>query len=145
MGESTKVQVWVACECRGILTHAVTRSGHFKSCFSFRGLTVKLTKPWTPEIFVEFYCVARNKPIRREITKPQTGTVICLWFWGLLAYPELCYDWPVPREVAPLSSLASTQSTFLKFFRCSQFSGFESSFLNNQPWVQFCFICCWTS
>ena len=31
-------------------------------------ITVKLTQPWTPEIFMECYCVARNKPIRREIT-----------------------------------------------------------------------------
>ena len=44
---------------------------------------------------MECYCVARNKPIRREITKPQTATVISLWFWGLLAYPELYCDWPV--------------------------------------------------
>ena len=57
-------------------------------------LTVKLTKPWTPEIIMECYCVARNKPIRHEITKPQTATVINLWFWGLLAYPELYCDWP---------------------------------------------------
>ena len=27
-------------------------------------ITVKLTKPWTPEIFMECYRVARNKPIR---------------------------------------------------------------------------------
>ena len=57
--------------------------------------TVKLTKPWTPEIFMERYYVARNKPIRREIhdiTKLQTATVLNLWFWGLLAYPELYCD-----------------------------------------------------
>ena len=29
---------------------------------------------------MEYYCVARNKPIRREITKPQTAAVISLWF-----------------------------------------------------------------
>ena len=62
------------------------------------GFTVKLTKPWTPEIFMECYCVARNKPIRREITKPQTATVISLWFWGLLACPELYCDWPVHNQ-----------------------------------------------
>ena len=61
-------------------------------------LTVKLTKPWTPEIFMECYCVARNKPIRREITKPQTATVISLWFWGFLAYPELYCNWPVHNQ-----------------------------------------------
>ena len=61
-------------------------------------ITVKLTKPLTPEIFMECYCVARNKPIRRKITKPQTATVISLWFWGLLAYPELYCDWPVHNQ-----------------------------------------------
>ena len=59
---------------------------------------VKLTKPWTLEIFMECYCVARNKPIRREITKPQTATIISLWFWGLLACPELYCDWPVHNQ-----------------------------------------------
>ena len=34
----------------------------------------------TPEIFMACYCVARNYPIRREITKPQTPMVISLWF-----------------------------------------------------------------
>ena len=33
--------------------------------------------------------------LRREITKPQTATVISLWFWSLLAYPERYSDWPV--------------------------------------------------
>ena len=47
---------------------------------------------------MECYCVARNKPIRHEITKPQTATVINLWFWGLLAYPELYCDWPVHNQ-----------------------------------------------
>ena len=60
--------------------------------------TVKLTKPWTPEIFMECYCVARSKPIRRVITKLQTATVISLWFWGLLACPELYCDWPVHNQ-----------------------------------------------
>ena len=61
-------------------------------------ITVKLTKPWTPEIFMECYCVARNKPIRCVITKPRTATVIKLWFWGLLAYPELYCDWSVHNQ-----------------------------------------------
>ena len=69
-------------------------------------LTVKLTKPWTTAIFMECYCVARNQPITREITKPLTATIISLWFWVLLAYPELYCDWPV------------------KLFRCSRFSNF---------------------
>ena len=37
---------------------------------------MKVTKPSTPEIFMECYCVARNKPIKREKTKPETATVI---------------------------------------------------------------------
>ena len=47
---------------------------------------------------MECYCVARTKPIRCEITKPQTATVINLWFWGLLAYPEFYCDWPVHNQ-----------------------------------------------
>ena len=43
-------------------------------------ITVQLTKPLTPEIFMERYCVWRNMQIRCEITKPQTATVISLWF-----------------------------------------------------------------
>ena len=61
-------------------------------------ITVKLTKPWTPEIFMECYCDARNKPIRCKITKPQTASAISLWFWGLLAYPELYCDWPLHNQ-----------------------------------------------
>ena len=47
---------------------------------------------------MECYCFARNKPTRREITKLQTATVISLWFWGLLVYPELYCDWPVYNQ-----------------------------------------------
>ena len=50
-------------------------------------VTVKLGKP---EIFLECYCVARKKPIRREKTKLQAGTLISLRFGGLLACPDLC-------------------------------------------------------
>ena len=32
-------------------------------------------KTWTPEIFMECYCVASTKPIECEITKPQTAMV----------------------------------------------------------------------
>ena len=47
------------------------------NCFEINvTVTVTLTKPWKPEIFVECYYVVRSKPIRREITKPQTATVI---------------------------------------------------------------------
>ena len=65
--------------------------------FFYVSVTVKLTKPWTPEIFMECYCIVRNKPIRHKITKLQTATVISL-FWGLLAYPELYCDWPVHNQ-----------------------------------------------
>ena len=47
---------------------------------------------------MECYCVVRNKPIRCMITKPRTATVIKLWFWGLLAYPELYCDWSVHNQ-----------------------------------------------
>ena len=55
--------------------------------------TVKLGKPWTPEIFLECYCLAREKPIRREKTKPQARTLVSLWFCGQFACPDLCCDW----------------------------------------------------
>ena len=63
-----------------------------------------------PEIFMACYCVARNKPIRCEVTKPQA---VC----GLRF---ACISWT-------LLWLVSTQSTFLKFSGCSRFSEFESN------------------
>ena len=67
-----------------------------------------------PEIFMECYCVARNKPISWEITKPQTATVISKFFVMFA-----CISWT-------LLWVASTQSTFQTFFRCSRFSKFDS-------------------
>ena len=43
---------------------------HLKQRQNKATFAVKLTKPRTLEIFMGCYCVARNKPIRREITKP---------------------------------------------------------------------------
>ena len=37
-------------------------------------LTMKLPKPWTPEILLECYCVAREEPIRHGKTKEQAAT-----------------------------------------------------------------------
>ena len=43
-------------------------------------------------IVMECYCVVRKKPISQEKTKPQTAAaVISMWFWGLLACPELMW------------------------------------------------------
>ena len=50
-------------------------------------------KPWTPELFLECYCVARRKPIKCEKTKPQARTLISLWFCGRFACLDLCCDW----------------------------------------------------
>ena len=41
-----------------------------------------------PEIFLECYCVARKKPIKCEITKPQERKLFSLWSCGLLASPD---------------------------------------------------------
>lgn len=41
-------------------------------------LTMKLRKPWTPEILPECYYVAREEPIRHEKTKEQAATIILL-------------------------------------------------------------------
>ena len=61
----------------------------YKSTF-----TVKLTKPWTPEIFMECFCVAKRQPVRREKPKPQTT----LWFCGLLTCLELHCDWSLHKK-----------------------------------------------
>ena len=45
-------------------------------------VAVKPGKPWTPEIFLEYNCVARKKPIRREKTKPRATTLTSLCFYG---------------------------------------------------------------
>lgn len=49
-------------------------------------ITVKLRKPFTPEIFMLCYIcvVARKNQSGVRNTKPQTATVISLWFCGLL-------------------------------------------------------------
>ena len=47
---------------------------------------------------MECYCVVRNKPIRHEVTRLQTATVISLWFLGLLACHELYCEWPVHNQ-----------------------------------------------
>ena len=87
--------------------------------------TVKLTKPWSPEIFMECFCVARNKPIRHEIhdvTKLQTATVINYLICGF----EVCL-----RNLSFIVT-ASIQSTFLKLFRCSWFSEFDTKRKHDQ-------------
>ena len=50
---------------------------------------MKLTKPRTPEIFMECYCVARNKPIRCKITKPQTAIVITVVKFVVLRFARM--------------------------------------------------------
>ena len=57
-----------------------------------------LTKPWTPQIFKEFYCAQRKQLIRHEKIRQQTPTVISLLFWGLLACPKLHCDWSLHNE-----------------------------------------------
>ena len=50
-------------------------------------LHVRIQKPWTQELFLECYCVARKKPIRRKMKKPQAVTVIrfvACGFWSLI-------------------------------------------------------------
>ena len=111
------------------------------------GITVRLAKPWTPEIFTESYCVARKKQIRREKTKPQTATVLSLWFWFLLACPGPDCSKVWERKLIALSTgwwfiqwialstfwttgtwtlLCWSQLTLLKFFRHSHgFSEFD--------------------
>ena len=58
-----------------------------------KNITVKPGKPWTREIFPECYCLAREKPISHEKTKPQARTLVSLWFCGQFTCPDLCCDW----------------------------------------------------
>ena len=90
-------------------------------------LTVKLTKPWTPEICMECYCVVKRKPIRGEKPKLQMAAVVSLWFCGLLT------SWTSLR-------LVTTQSTFRKFFSHSHFSVFGSKIQSGlkKPWIPGC-------
>ena len=50
------------------------------------------------EIPLPPYNFSNALSLRHEVTKPQTATVISLWFWGLLAYPERYSDWPVHNQ-----------------------------------------------
>ena len=86
------------------------------------GLTIKLAKPWTPEIFIECYCVANKKPIRREKTNPQTATVFSLWFWffARLSWSRLF------KSCIAKTLLCWSQSTFIHW----NFSGVHASFLS---------------
>ena len=84
-----------------------------------KALTMKLTKPWTQEIFMECYCVTRRKPMRHDKTANSKDNIISFWFCGLLACPELNCDW-------------SQQNQFS--WKCSgvhmQFSEFNSKYCN---------------
>ena len=46
-----------------------------------------------PEIFLECYCLAREKPIKLEKTKRQAKTLISLWFCGQFTCHDLCCYW----------------------------------------------------
>ena len=51
---------------------------------------------------MEYYCVAKKKPMRREKTKLQTARVIInfsLWFCGLLLRPELYCYWSLHNKI----------------------------------------------
>ena len=94
---------------RGLLPPQKTSNGFHNRCYCEIHKTVN-----TRNIYGMLFCCEKKK-IRREITKPQTATVVnlfLLWF-------------------------ASTQSTcFLKFLRCSQFSEFDSKCLRfSSQWL----------
>ena len=68
---------------------------HHKGPWMF---TVKPGKLWTSEIFLECYCLAREKPIRHKKTKLQARTLISLWFCGQFACPDLCCGWSLHNK-----------------------------------------------
>ena len=70
-------------------------------------------KSWTSEIFLECYCVARKKPIRREKTKPKARTLITVC--GFVACSRALI-------FAVIGHNTITLYRFLKYFKCLQFS-----------------------
>lgn len=59
-----------------------------RAVFGLWGKVPVLHVPWTPQIFMEFYCVSSQKPIMSEKTKPQTVVVSCR-FWFVAAQWEM--------------------------------------------------------
>ena len=101
------VKVWSVCVFWMRYSWILMRWDHFREDFlhpkklqmDFMTIvTVKFTKPWTREIFMECYCVARNKPIRREITKTanSNGSLFC--GFEVCSLTEVYCDWPVPNQ-----------------------------------------------
>ena len=101
------VKVWSVCVFWMRYSWILMRWDHFREDFLhpkklqmafMTVVTVKFTKPWTREIFMECYCVARNKPIRREITKTanSNGSLFC--GFEVCSLTEVYCDWPVPNQ-----------------------------------------------
>ena len=71
-----------------------------RQCFHcFWYLSVKLTQPWTPEIFLECYCVARRKPVRHKKGKAQAAAEVCCFGACLhvLIFSVIRFSWFLPR------------------------------------------------
>ena len=101
------VKVWSVCVFWMRYSWILMRWDHFREDFLhpkklqmdfMTVVTVKFTKPWTREIFVECYCGARNKPIRREITKTanSNGSLFC--GFEVCSLTEVYCDWPVHNQ-----------------------------------------------
>ena len=95
---------------------------------------MKLTKPWTPEILMECYCVEKRKPIRHEKPKPQTATVVSLWFYGLLACPELHCDWSLHNHAWNFSASHSFLSLTVIMVRLKKRRGKSERKKQNEKW-----------
>ena len=70
-----------------------------RQCFHcFWYLSVKLTQPWTPEIFLECYCVARRKPVRRKKCKVQEAAEVCCFgaCLHILIFSVIRFSWFLP-------------------------------------------------
>ena len=70
-----------------------------------RNITVKPGKLWTPEIFLECYCTAREKPVRHEKTKAQARTLVC----GFVASSRFLIFAVIGRNTINI----------LRYFKCS--------------------------
>ena len=86
-----------------------------------------------PEIFMECYCVARNKPIRCEITKPQAvcGFEVCLHILNFIVIGQYTINIPEIFRSSWFSEFDSNESaTYIKHWAYTSSHRILGRFLN---------------
>ena len=86
-------------------------------------------KPEIPEIFLEYNCVARKKPIRREKTKPRTTTLTSLCFYGRSRFLIFAV---IGRDTIKMPEIF--QVLRFRRFHCNEKSGFHVRACTDHPW-----------